>query len=385
MFKFEEIKATLNFLLARNPRLYAAILSRSARPNLEKIFFLNLLRDGDTILDIGANRGYYTLLFSHIVGGRGEVHAFEPVPATFEKLFGTLRKHGRFENCRLNQMALGETSGKAELYIPGGDDGQVSLKRHSAGSWQDANQVTSVECAVTTLDQYAQVQVKNKIHFIKCDVEGAEFSVLKGGVRTLEKDLPILYLEIFEQWSKDFGYKPVEIVRWLRTRGYQDFYRVDSTIEKLQDPEADVSQISGPSNLMCLVPRLHAVRIKGLVLPSLFEATPGVMLEAMASGLPVVTTKACGMKEVIEDGEDGILVPRRDSHAVAEGVKTLLVDPSLRERMGARAREKARAYTWDRIARQTEALYERLLTSGPNGPALPAGVPCGHGRGSTDG
>jgi len=125
----------------------------------------------------------------------------------------------------------------------------------------------------------------------------------------------------------------------------------------------------------------HAI----LVLPSLFEATPGVMLEAMAAGLPVVTTRACGMKEVIEDGEDGFLVPRRDSQALAEAVKILLADSGLRERMGARAREKARAYTWDRIARQTEALYERLLTSGPNGPALLAEVPCGYGGGRTHG
>jgi len=102
----------------------------------------------------------------------------------------------------------------------------------------------------------------------------------------------------------------------------------------------------------------HAV----MVLPSLFEATPGVMLEAMASGLPVVTTKACGMKEVIEDGEDGILVPRRDSWAIAEAVTTLLADPRLRERIGMKAREKTRAYTWEQIARRTEALYQKLLS-----------------------
>ncbi len=101
----------------------------------------------------------------------------------------------------------------------------------------------------------------------------------------------------------------------------------------------------------------HAV----MILPSLFEATPGVMLEAMAAGLPVVTTKACGMREVIEDGEDGMLVPRRDSRAIAEAVTTLLADPGLRERIGVKAREKARGYTWEQIARRTEALYQKLL------------------------
>lgn len=254
------MKETLNFYLARVPKFYAALLSRQSHPNFEKIVFLNLIQNNDVVLDIGANRGYYTLLFSHLAGPRGEVHAFEPVPATFEKLSTTLRRHKRFQNDTLNQIALGDTRGKTELHIPGTDDGQVSLKRHSAGSWQNTNRVTSVECEVTTLDEYAAAQIKDKINFIKCDVEGAEFLVLKGGVRTLEKDLPVLYLEIFEQWTKDFGYKPTELVEWLCRFGYEDFYRVDSAIEKLKNPVTDVSQISGPSNLLCLVPRLHSSR-----------------------------------------------------------------------------------------------------------------------------
>jgi glycosyltransferase involved in cell wall biosynthesis len=98
-----------------------------------------------------------------------------------------------------------------------------------------------------------------------------------------------------------------------------------------------------------------------LVLPSLFEGTPLTLMEAMMSGLPVVTTATCGMKDVVRDGENGLLVPTRSPEAVAAAAERLLGDHALRERLGRSAREEAlRKYTWDRVAEPVREAYERL-------------------------
>jgi glycosyltransferase involved in cell wall biosynthesis len=97
------------------------------------------------------------------------------------------------------------------------------------------------------------------------------------------------------------------------------------------------------------------------VLPSLFEGTPLTLVEALAAGLPVVTTATCGMRDVVRDGENGLLVPLRSPSAIVEAVERLFGDESLRARLGTAARaEAAERYTWERVAAPVLEVYERL-------------------------
>ncbi|HVB81610.1 MAG TPA: glycosyltransferase family 4 protein [Candidatus Binataceae bacterium] len=101
------------------------------------------------------------------------------------------------------------------------------------------------------------------------------------------------------------------------------------------------------------------------LLPSLFEGTPLTLIEAMMSGLPVVTTATCGMKDVIRDGDNGLLVPMRSPEAIVQAVERLLDDAALRERLGRTAQRDARAnYTWDKVAAPVRQVYERLCKPG---------------------
>lgn len=97
------------------------------------------------------------------------------------------------------------------------------------------------------------------------------------------------------------------------------------------------------------------------LLPSLFEGTPLTLVEAMAAGLPVVTTATCGMRDVVRDGENGLLVPLRSPSAIVAAVERLIRDESLRARLGAVARaEAAERYTWERVAAPVLEVYERM-------------------------
>jgi glycosyltransferase involved in cell wall biosynthesis len=122
-----------------------------------------------------------------------------------------------------------------------------------------------------------------------------------------------------------------------------------------------------------VVPRVAAQDVPGVyaehdlfVFPSMFESMSLVVPEAMASGMPIVTTRTCGMQDIIDDGVTGFLVPPRDSEALATSMQILLNDPLLCAKLGQAAQKKAKEITWDKIARQTLQVYERLLRGSGN-------------------
>jgi glycosyltransferase involved in cell wall biosynthesis len=95
--------------------------------------------------------------------------------------------------------------------------------------------------------------------------------------------------------------------------------------------------------------------------PSLFEGFGKVFLEAMARGLCVAASDEGGMRDVIRSGDDGLLVPVGDAAALADAAAKVMHDPALFSRMSGAARATALQYTWERVAGETAAFYERLL------------------------
>jgi glycosyltransferase involved in cell wall biosynthesis len=101
------------------------------------------------------------------------------------------------------------------------------------------------------------------------------------------------------------------------------------------------------------------------VLSSCWEGNPLSVMEAMAAGLPVVSTAVGGVPELVREGETGLLVPSGDAAALARALQALVDDPARREAMGKAARQHAIAHFDIRhTVRQYETLYERLLQRG---------------------
>ncbi|HSS32208.1 MAG TPA: glycosyltransferase family 4 protein [Solirubrobacterales bacterium] len=97
------------------------------------------------------------------------------------------------------------------------------------------------------------------------------------------------------------------------------------------------------------------------VIPSRSEGLPMALLEGMAYGLAVVATEAGGIPEVVDPGEDGLLVPTEDPAALAEALCSLAIDEGLRERLAAGALAKARSLDADVVARRLGEIYATLL------------------------
>jgi len=98
-----------------------------------------------------------------------------------------------------------------------------------------------------------------------------------------------------------------------------------------------------------------------LVLPSKEESLGVVLLEAMATGTPVVASSVGGIPDIVEDGLNGFLVSYGDSQSLASSLIKLLSDDRLRERMGAKGKEMARNYVPHKIAMEHLNLYKRIL------------------------
>lgn len=86
-----------------------------------------------------------------------------------------------------------------------------------------------------------------------------------------------------------------------------------------------------------------------LVLPTLSEGTPRVLVEARANSLPVIATRVGGIPSSVEDGVDGLLVPPKDPAALASAIERVVADPDLRQRLIAEGRRTAQRYTLDRF------------------------------------
>jgi glycosyltransferase involved in cell wall biosynthesis len=91
--------------------------------------------------------------------------------------------------------------------------------------------------------------------------------------------------------------------------------------------------------------------------PSLVEGMPLTLLEAMATGMPVVTTNTCGMADVVEDDMNGLLVPPADAEKLTRGIVRLCQSNDLRKRLGLAGQDTMRRYTWERIAEKMEQVF----------------------------
>lgn len=151
------------------------------------------IQDGDVVLDVGSNTGFYALLAAS-VGPNVEVHAFEPNPEVFDLLTANLAHNPQGSRVRPVRLAADNAPGQAELFIPaqGIPDivvGDASLNKSFHAAW-----VESVTVSKTTLDDYTRQLPR--VDVLKIDVESVEDRVLAGARETLRRKRPIIFYEV---------------------------------------------------------------------------------------------------------------------------------------------------------------------------------------------
>ena len=122
----------------------------------------------------------------------------------------------------------------------------------------------------------------------------------------------------------------------------------------------DRVRLSGALSSAEVLSRLQATDI--FVLSSVEEGISNAVLEAMATGVPIVTTTAGGMVEAVTDGVEGFVVPVRNAAALADRIERLATDPAARVAMGAAARRRAEQdFSIQRQATEFESIYRSVV------------------------
>lgn len=190
-------------------------------------FMLNYLKPGMVFYDIGAHFGFFSLLASRIVGGSGQVHAFEPTRSTFEVLKENTEK---MQNIFVNQNAMWSQSAS----IPFSDFGVVYSAFNSAYDprFNDLDKrnvkADKYEVRAISIDQYADSSGRFP-DFIKIDAESAEQEILNGMERTFKRAKPMITIEVGD-WDIKNVASSRDLVKYLINHGYQALEFKNGTI-----------------------------------------------------------------------------------------------------------------------------------------------------------
>jgi len=182
-----------------------------------------------------------------------------------------------------------------------------------------------------------------------------------------ENQVPLILATGRLVWIKGFDYF-LEALSRLKQTGIQFQAKILGDGELAHALRFSVSDLglSDCTHIVGAVPPSQVLKYMSnadiFVLSSHREGISNAVLEAMASGLPIVTTDAGGMQEAVRNGVDGFVVPVRDIDALVDRIQRLLEDPALRHRMGKAAREHIEAeFTLQRQAETFEAMYKSVL------------------------
>lgn len=144
----------------------------------ENIILKPLLSRGMVVIDVGANIGYYLLLFQSIVKSEGEIMCFEPEPDNFNEL-SLNNDLNNFKNVQLYPYAVGNKIG------------YINISRGINAKIVESKNI-SLKVPIIKLDEF----INRKVDLLKIDVEGYELEVLNGSFNLISKYKPILFIEI---------------------------------------------------------------------------------------------------------------------------------------------------------------------------------------------
>ena len=182
----------------------------------------NFLKPGMVFFDLGANFGQYTLLAAERLGPTGRVHSFEPSARMHGELSFNVALNHMQDRCTLNRMAMSDKEGTARLSRY--DAGAEVYGSLGTQHWVKDRVIGYEEVTTTTLDAYITDHDIDRVDLIKMDIEGAEFSVLRGGTRLLaEADAPAIVLEMVDFNAKGFGHTALDVWDYLESFGYRLF------------------------------------------------------------------------------------------------------------------------------------------------------------------
>lgn len=219
-------------------------------------YILDNVKKGDFVVDLGANIGYYTLIFAKLVGQEGQVIAFEPAISNFKILQKNITKNC-YTNTKLENLAVSNVNEQSKLYHSKTDTGSHRM----AESQTVDNDITEI-VNVITLDKYFKTKVLTRdISLIKMDMEGSEFNALKGMENILKNTKKLTIVMEFAPFAlKEAQSNPEDLIDYLDSFGFSFQYfkkesspPTDTNKQYLKDYAINATGVWGYADVINLV------------------------------------------------------------------------------------------------------------------------------------
>jgi FkbM family methyltransferase len=223
--------ASRSLLLGREPRLFELhnktrlyldpndyvqcmmFYNRYSREILE--VFRSFARPGDTVVDVGAHIGYFTLFLAELVGARGHVYSFEPDPRASSFLTKSVDSSG-MDWIHVSPLALGSGRGSIKFFLAKGLGSSSAIKA--------VQQLDAKETIVPTvsLDELvAEGRVVGTIRLVKIDIEGFELDAIRGMLKVLRDHRPVVLVEVNKEMLHARGESPASLFALLTSLEYR--------------------------------------------------------------------------------------------------------------------------------------------------------------------
>jgi FkbM family methyltransferase len=205
-----------------------------------------LCRDGMSVLDLGANVGFHTLLFARTVGAGGHVWAFEPDPDNFSTLCANLELNS-YGNVTAVQAAVGTATGRGSLYC--------SPFHCDHRTYPTEEGQREIPVAMISVDEF--LPPGQRVDLVKMDIQGAEGMALHGMKRTLASNPGVVILmEFWPEGLLGTGFSPETVLSDLQDLGFV-LYRIDErtgNTEHVENPRILIGSLtgSGYANLLAV-------------------------------------------------------------------------------------------------------------------------------------
>jgi FkbM family methyltransferase len=201
--------------------------------NFLTLHYSKFLKEGDAVLDIGANEGEHTVNFLSLVGKDGIVMAFEPLPEMYQKLIYRFKSNSNFY---CFEVALGSENKTSTFVKARHSSGHLAESGIKERIYNDPENMIleKINVDIMTLDF---LNVKKKIDYIKIDTEGGEIDILNGAKELINRDRPIISVEYGHPSYSVYGNKKNTLWDLTKALNYVVYDIFLNEIKTLEDWE----------------------------------------------------------------------------------------------------------------------------------------------------
>jgi FkbM family methyltransferase len=207
-------------------------------------YFADNIQPGDTVIDIGANLGYYSIIAADLVATTGKIFSVEPNPLVAKLLYDSISVNGYGHRTEVLNFALsfGEESGRLPFFVPFNEpkNGRLVSEGENHEYLKQFGTIFDVDLGHLSPDRF------DRVDFIKIDVEGAELAILQHLKPIIERFRPKIVCEV--NFARGYGYD--DVVTVLEENGELKFLDFDSVVRPLTRQMAETQRV-GDDWLIC--------------------------------------------------------------------------------------------------------------------------------------